>query len=311
MNGSTLTWKRTPAGAVVPVGPGLYFAPVDGSSLETRAAALSRLLPPDVVIARRTAAWIWGLDVLPPGADAADWEIDLVTAAGENAPDPPSAECAALPSGHIVEEGGVRLTSRHRTALDCARWLPRTEAVASLDQFLRDGIALEDLRRMARALPGYRGSTRLNEIMRLSDPGAASPGETWVRVAIIRAGFPRPATQVPVEGLYGGDFYLDLGYPEHRVGLEYDGERHHTGPRARARDGARRRWITRELGWDLISVTKDFRTTPAPYLEALLTALLHRGWTPDPPTLDRITANLTLLTRRPHGRGGRRGVWGR
>ncbi|TMR21727.1 hypothetical protein, partial [Actinomadura geliboluensis] len=79
MNGMTLTWKRTPANTVVPVGPGVYFAPAKGASLTARAAVLSGLLPPEAVIARRTAAWIWGLDVLPPGMDETDWPVDLIT----------------------------------------------------------------------------------------------------------------------------------------------------------------------------------------------------------------------------------------
>jgi len=79
MDGFSLAWKRTAADSIIPVGPGAYVVPVKGASLTARAAALSRLLPDDVVIARRTAAWIWGLDVLPPGVDEADWDVELIT----------------------------------------------------------------------------------------------------------------------------------------------------------------------------------------------------------------------------------------
>ncbi|OLT26931.1 hypothetical protein BJF79_11915 [Actinomadura sp. CNU-125] len=290
MNGIALTWKRTAENSITPIGPGVYFVPVKGASLETRAAMLSRLLPGEVVVARRTAAWLWGLDVLPPGVREADWPVDLV--------DPRSSgPQARIPAEHTVERADVRLTSPPRTALDCARWLPRYEAVAGLDQFLRRGVRVAELRKMARTLPGYRGNTRLGEILRLGDHGSASPGESWTKVAVVDAGFPRPACQVPVMGPYDRMLYVDLGYERFRVGLEYDGERHHTGSEARGRDRRRRKWLAQEQNWEVIPVTRDFLSRPAPYLEALLTALLHRGWTPDDTTLDRIGRRLRTLTR--------------
>ncbi|TDB88141.1 hypothetical protein [Actinomadura sp. 7K534] len=390
MDGNSLSWKRTAAGSIVPVGTGVDRIPVNGASLAARAAALSSLLPEDVVMVRRTAAWIWGLDVLPPGVDEADWEIELVMAAGtgnpsgthatsplasvgameavpitsessetafdassaspgsalrtlgrssEEADSLPStlgvpagpftdagdfgrrsaesctrsgrssllssngsslagADSVMIPADHVVEEAGVRITSLTRTALDCARWLPRYEAVAALDQFLRRGVAAEELTGMARALPGYRGNKRLREVVRLSDRGAASPGESWVRVAVVKSGFPRPEAQVPVMGPHGKSLYVDLGYPEFRVGVEYDGERYHSGRTARAHDERRRAWLAREMGWEIVPVTKDFLRRPAPYLEALLTAMLHRGWTPDDTTMERLALRLARLAHR-------------
>ncbi|WP_433468862.1 hypothetical protein [Spirillospora sp. CA-128828] len=302
MDGFSLTWKRTAADSIVPVGPGAYFVPVKGASLAARAAALSSLLPEEVVIARRTAAWIWGLDVLPPGVNEVDWDVELITpqksdpAAG---PSPVTADSVELPADHVVEETDVRVTSLARTALDCARWTPRYEAVAALDQFLRRGVGIDELTTMARTLPGYRGNKRLRQVVRLADRGAASPGESWTRVALVDAGFPRPETQVPVMGPRGQWLYVDLGYREFRVGLEYDGERHHTGPEARTHDARRRHWLTKEMGWDVIPVTKNFLSCPAPYLEALLTALLQRGWNPEDATMEYIAARLARLRRRP------------
>ncbi|MFB4307469.1 hypothetical protein [Actinomadura sp. GTD37] len=298
MDGFSLTWKRTAADSIVPVGPGVYFVPDEGASLASRAAALSSLLPREAVVARRTAAWIWGLDVLPPGVNEAGWGVELITPRTSDS-DPITADTVELPSDHVLEKSDVRLTSPARTALDCARWLPRFEAVAALDQFLRQGAGAEEITTMGRALPGYRGNKRLREIIRLADRGAASPGETWIRVAVVSTGFPRPRTQIPVMGPRNGHLYIDLGYPEFRVGLEYDGERHHAGPRARAHDTSRRRWLAKEMHWEIIPVTKTFLTRPAPYLEALLTALLHRGWNPDNATMDKIATRLRTLNRRP------------
>jgi hypothetical protein len=298
MNGFGVTWKRSAGHAIVPVGPGIRFAPDGISSLTARAAALSRLLPTEAVIARRTAAWIWGIDVLPPGVSETDWDVELITPRPPGTAPPLLADHVELPPDHIQEEAGVRVTSRTRTALDCTRWLPRSEAIAALDQFLRTGSDPDELTSMARTLYGYRGNRRLRELLRLGDRGAASPGESWTRLAVVDAGFPRPRTQVPVPGPRDHCLYVDLGYENYRVGLEYDGERHHTGRAARAHDEARRRWLRKEMGWQIIPVTKLFLSRPAPYLEALLTALLQRGWKPDDTTMNRIAARLTHLSRR-------------
>lgn len=56
------------------------------------------------------------------------------------------------------------------------------------------------------------------------------------------------------------------------------------------------------MGWQIIPVTKLFLYRPAPFLEALLTALLQRGWKPGDATMDRIAARLASLSRRPHHR---------
>lgn len=82
------------------------------------------------------------------------------------------------------------------------------------------------------------------------------------------------------------------------MGLEYDGERHHSGRAALAHDTRRRRWLAREGGWEIIPVTRHFFHRPAPYLDALLTALLQRGWEPDAAAMDHLTARMAALRRR-------------
>ncbi|WP_155885036.1 hypothetical protein [Actinomadura flavalba] len=261
---------------------------------EGRARLLSGACAGDFVVAGRAAAWVWGLDVLPAGVGEMRCPADD-PACGQNTEGRP----VPVPDGHVETLAGLRVTSRSRTALDCARWLPRLHAVAALDQFLRLGVDRGDLRVLARELDGYHRNKRLSAVLRAGDEGAQSPGESWTRTQIIDAGFPPPATQCLVPGPRGSPYLIDLGYDHHRVGLEYDGERHHTGRTARAHDDARLRWLRKEQGWTVITVTKDVLHRPAPYLEALLTALLDRDWKPDEPTLARITLHLHRLRRRP------------
>lgn len=151
----------------------------------------------------------------------------------------------------------------------------------------------------ATTLVGERKARQLREVLALGDRGAALPGESWTRTVIVDTGFPRPQTQVPVAGPAGAHLFVDLGHADYRVGVEYDGERHHTAPRDREHDEARRRWLRKEQGWELIVVTKsDVLATPYPFLAALMTALFERGWSPDDERLTEICTRLDRLKRR-------------
>jgi hypothetical protein len=59
------------------------------------------------------------------------------------------------------------------------------------------------------------------------DGGAQSPKESWLRLVLIDAGLPRPVTQIHVTDnpLVA---YLDMGWKEPKVALEYDGDQHRT-----------------------------------------------------------------------------------
>ena len=53
--------------------------------------------------------------------------------------------------------------------------------------------------------------------------------ETRLRMLLVLNGLPRPGVQVPIRDEKGGFVGRpDLYYPEHRLGLEYDGETHRT-----------------------------------------------------------------------------------
>ena len=93
----------------------------------------------------------------------------------------------------------------------------------------------------------------------LSDPGAASPKETWLRLLLIRAGFPRPRTQIPVISPDGcRQYYLDLGWEDIMVAVEYDGEQHRLDPIQFAYDIQRSEDLD-ELGWTRVRVVNENR----------------------------------------------------
>jgi very-short-patch-repair endonuclease len=91
----------------------------------------------------------------------------------------------------------------------------------------------------------------------LVDPGSQSPRETWLRLLLIEAGYPRPRTQIPVYGQYGELVaVLDMGWERVKIALEYEGDHHRTDRRQSNRDIARYEALP-DLGWIAIHVTSE------------------------------------------------------
>jgi hypothetical protein len=75
----------------------------------------------------------------------------------------------------------------------------------------------------------------------------------------IGAGYPRPRTQIPVLEPDGFPFaYLDMGWEDMMIGLEYDGEQHQADRSRYVWDQKRIRKVRRQ-GWLHIRVIKEDR----------------------------------------------------
>jgi hypothetical protein len=149
---------------------------------------------------------------------------------------------------------GLPVTTPERTALDLARLTRGDTAVARLDalgnatRFGRDVVA-----ELARRHAGSPGVPRVLPVLDLYDPGAQSPRETWLRLLLIRAGFPRPQTQIPVHDDFGrARYYLDMGWDDVMIAVEYDGELHRL-PSRLGRDIVRSEFIAYR-GWTHIRI---------------------------------------------------------
>ncbi len=256
-------------------------------SLTQRAGRITRAVP-QVVACRQTAAHIWGLQVLP--APEADWPVEL-TAPRHLVIPGCVTYLASLPDEDITEHNGVRITTMERTALDCARCLPRMEAVAIVDQFARKGVNLEAL--WHRPL----NSWRLRDTLSLADRGAASPRESWLRVLLVDGGLPRPTTQIRVALAEDRFAYLDMGWEEFKVAVEYDGRQHHTSAADQQRDTDRREELRRR-GWRVIAVRRDVIPGQiADLLHHVADALIERGWRPGPHGTNRILSRIRAARR--------------
>lgn len=180
---------------------------------------------------------------------------------------------------------GVRVATAARTGFDLARHLPTTTAVAHLDDLARaTRITKHDLTYLVDRYPGARGNNLARSAIDLMDAGAESPKETRLRLVLIKAGLPRPSTQIRVSD---GEFvaYLDMGWEAPMVGLEYDGEHHRLDRRQYVKD-IRRVELLDDLGWHVIKVVNEDR--PRDVLARTVRALAQRGYAPSPVTRNRI-----------------------
>ena len=171
------------------------------------------------------------------------------------------------------QPGGLPVTSLARTAFDVARRGPFSAAIERLDALGNATIVdCAEVKEIAVRHRGVRGIRQLFRVLESHDPGAQSPKETWLRMLVVRAGFPRPRTQIAVRSSVSGrQYFLDLGWEELRLALEYDGDHHRTERSQFARDIVRLEELAAS-GWTVLRVAAD--TPPRDVIDRL-----HRAWT--------------------------------
>jgi hypothetical protein len=160
----------------------------------------------------------------------------------------------------VTEIEGMAVASPARTAFDLGRYLPRPKAIAHLDSLSRaTGVTAAEVHALATSYTGARGVRQLREVVDLMDAGGQSPKETWLRLLLLDAGFRRPQTQIPVLNSYGEPFaFLDMGWDDVKIAVEYDGDQHRTDRVRYAWDVKRLRLIY-ELGWIHVKVIAEDR----------------------------------------------------
>ena len=92
--------------------------------------------------------------------------------------------------------------------------------------------------------------------MPLSQRGRDSQPESWVAIDIHDEGFPMPSAQVWVQVPGWGLARVENAYEHLRIGIEYDGDEHHSDD-ADVMHDAERRAALRRAGWIIIVVRRD------------------------------------------------------
>jgi len=155
---------------------------------------------------------------------------------------------------------GLYVTTPERTAFDIGRRGTTGRAVAGLDALAAaTDFKVRDVEELAGNHRHARGLRQLELVLDLVDAGAQSPKETWLRLLLINAGFPKPRTQIPVLGADGFPrYFLDMGWEDIRLAVEYDGDQHRTDRWQFAKDVERLEYVDR-IGWTTIRVVAGHR----------------------------------------------------
>lgn len=185
------------------------------------------------------------------------------------------ARASLLDASEICERSGMRIATAARTALDLLCWYPPDTAIPAVDALARaTRLKVADIEALADQQSGRRAIRQARAALDLVDPGAESPRETWLRLLIVRAGLPRPQTQIPVRNEYGVVIAeVDMGWENLKIAVEYEGD-HHRIDRRQFNKDIRRMDVLIELGWIVIRVTVE--DTPASIIHRIAAALARR-----------------------------------
>lgn len=223
-----------------------------------RLEAAACRLPEIAAFSGMSAAWLHGIEV-----EACDpIEVIIPKGVGVSARSGMTVYRARLPAPEVTIARGLRATTILRTLEDLGRRLPLVDAAVIIDMALNLGLTdLSAFTSWARTRRGGRGLVNLRRVAAAAEPKSESPMETRLRLLLVSAGLPRPEAQTPIhdsEGRFVGR--PDLYYPEHRLGLEYDGAIH----RDRLAEDNRRQNRLLEAGVRLLRFTAtDVLTRPS------------------------------------------------
>ena len=176
----------------------------------------------------------------------------------------------------MTEVQGRPATTAAWTAVEVARALRRSRALATLDAALRSGTC--DRVELARALTkqaGRRGIVAVRELLPLADPRAESPMESEARLVMIDGGLPAPELQYEILDGRGQLRRLDFAWPEYRVAAEYDGMDWHSGTEAMLSDRSRTSALM-DIQWTVVPIIyEDVRGRPDDLVFRIAMQLRH------------------------------------
>jgi hypothetical protein len=239
---------------------GVYVDSVVPDSRELRSYSLHLVMPADGVLFGCTACWALGVDTFAP-PDRFNFVPSCVVPHGGTRCTRFGVRCVEgyLSPAEIMEVDGLRLTIPVRTACDLLRRLRRPYALSAVDGIAHAGlVSRAEVVSYVSRLHRYPGIVQARELAGLIEPRAESAGESWQRLRLIDAGFPRPEPQYVVLDNRGREVArLDHAYPAFLVGAEYDGLTYHTAEEDRAHDRSRRGYLVDVLQWRIVVSGKE------------------------------------------------------
>ena len=210
-----------------------------------------------------SAAVIWGCDTV-----GLDGHVHLAQRHNQQRSAHPKVHrhCVTLTPSELTVVDGYPVTTLGRTLVDCARMLSARQALVIADSALRRGLPTDELAEAIDRASGSRGIRQARAVLALADARAESPGETLVRFAVGQAEMPPLELQIPVD-THLGRKYVDLGWPEVKVAIEFDGRiKYDTsggGAATAFYEEKRRQDALAEAGWLVVRVMWEDLQRPA------------------------------------------------
>ncbi|SFR98586.1 hypothetical protein SAMN04487783_0245 [Agrococcus baldri] len=246
---------------------------------------------PHQAFAGRTAARLWGLPLAQRWT--AEEPLDVARPHDAYRSRVKGTREVVVAAGRLttLEIDGLRVLSPAATALTLGRELHHEHLVQVVDALLTPAKRYPELRLprepgaacMTRAelddflrrCAGLSGVVALRAAAADARAGAESRFETITRLLIVEAGLPEPVVHpsVVVDGI---ELHPDLGYPELKIAIEYEGDGHRDEQRW-GQDIDRYARLE-AAGWIIVRITKaDLPRRGARLVERVATALARRG----------------------------------
>jgi hypothetical protein len=251
------------------------------TTLDERCRAFAARMSPTQVFSHSTAALVWGIP-LPRALERGPLHVSAVRGREPRVPGVVGHRIRPKRVRTAVERG-FRVVSASDSWCQLAATLCHDDLVAAGDRLLgwpRPLTAVADLDAAIARHRGGRGTIARDAARRDIRAGSASPRETRLRLRVLRAGFPEPELNSPIELPEGRETHGDLVFREYLVLLEYDGEQHREDDVQFHRDVERLNDLA-AAGWIVIRVGR--RLPPERALDQLERALELRGWRRNPP----------------------------
>lgn len=179
----------------------------------------------DQYFSHTTAARLWGAPL--PKTMNGEQEVHVSTVGGGTRMRRPGVIGHRSAAGAFVELRGVRASEPAAMWFECAELLD-VGALVAIGDHLVGAAALATVDDLGEAIrPGARHARAARFALALVRVGVESPMETWLRLAVVDAGFTEPLVNIEVhdpDGVFLGR--VDLAWPELRIALEYDGDHH-------------------------------------------------------------------------------------
>lgn len=138
----------------------------------------------------------------------------------------------------------------------------------------RRACSLKDLRDYVDQNPGFHGRKKCVKALGLIPENTDSPPEVEVYLLLRKHGIPTPICNLALQDKHGV-LYVDLAYPDLKLGIEYEGGYHAKDERQMRRDRERYNRL-HQLGWSILFVTKDHMKTELTKLELIRTVTQMR-----------------------------------